>query len=156
MLNIANLKTGQIRSIVHEKDVELVQFRNGAGGREYPPSSLTSARITRRAVFKGNVAGRDSYANKMRELEGEDWEAKRKPWFKFTDKPGVVVHKSQPKQYLALLNPAITKREYFVDGVLATDAQLAEIEKWKKGSSSDFGVLATFGLDSVEYYNGAE
>lgn len=153
MLNLNNLVAGQIRSIVHTKDVELVTYHNTPSGRVPAPDWLSRSRITCRNVFKGNVAGRESYGNKMRALEGEDWEAKKKPWFTFTDKPGVVVHKTKAAQYLALLNPDRIKTEYFVDGQPATPAQVETIREWKK-SSSEFGVIATFALDSVEYYSG--
>jgi hypothetical protein len=153
MLKIDKLVAGQIQSFVHTKIVEFKGKEKASG--EHAPAWLSSCVVTRRAAFKGNVAGKDSYANKMRREQGEDWEAKRKPWFQFTPKDGIVCHRETGSQYLAVLNPEVIKSVYFVDGIEATEAQLEDIKRWRK-SSGEFGDFACFGLDSVEYAGGTE
>jgi hypothetical protein len=153
MLKIDKLVAGQIQSFVHTKDVEFKGKEKGSA--DVAPAWLASAKVTRRAAFKGNIANAESYGKKMERVTGEPYEQKRAPWFEWTPKAGIVTHKTTKAQYLAVLNPESIKSVYYVDGVEATPAQLEDIKRWRK-SSGEFGEFAVFGLDSVEYAGGTE
>ena len=148
MLNIESLKAGRIYSFRHIGEVETVAYRKGEDGREYAPEWLKCATITREAAFKGNLACPESYANAL--AKNGDAPVGKEPWFNWTKRNGIVAHKQTGAAYLALVNPQAIKTTYFVNGVLATDAQSEAIRQWKK-SKGEFGVFAVFGLDKVEY-----
>jgi len=154
MLNISNLKAGRIYSFRHQGDVEIKKFElveqpDGKKAREYAPEWLTMASITRLASFKGNLACPESYARAMVRENGEYTPTEREPWFTWQSRNGIVSHKTNGKQYLALVNPDVIKSTYFVNGVEATSEQVALIKRWKKGKG-EFGNFAVFSLESVE------
>lgn len=150
MLNIEKLQAGRIHSFKHNKTIEFKKFENGAGERIPCPEWLQRANVTREASFKGNLAGKETYGNLMRR-DDPDWQPSRAPWFHWGHKDGLVFHKTSGAAYLAVANPETIKATYFVNGVIATEAQAQEIERWRKGGGKEMTNFATFSLESVEY-----
>lgn len=159
MLNLDNLKAGRIYSFKHSTPVEIKQYAlrdnpdvPGKQYREYSPEWLHLVTITKNGAFKGNCACPTSYRNLMLK-DNPQWQpSPQEAWFQWTEKPGIVVHKTTLKPYLALIKPKVIKAEYFVNGKPATPAQEAEIKEWKKGSKDNeerkFGVFDL--LEKVE------
>lgn len=150
MLNIETLIPGRRYSFVHIGEVETVGKRKFDGVEfTLAPDWLQAASITRRAVFSGNLAGPESYGNVMQKQD-PTWErSDRKPWFHFV-RNGIIEHNTTHALYLAVVNPNVTKTEYFVNGQPATAEQITDIQRFKRssGGMSDFAV---YSLEKVQY-----
>ena len=103
--------------------------------------------VMRNHLISGNVAGPESYANKLAKTGEEPTGAgswfieacARRPWLLRNAK------KLDGKLYVRVVSPSVIRREYLVNGELATPAQLRIIRAFKKASS---GVFHTYDVEN--------
>ena len=126
-MNINDIKAGRIYSWVYEGDAKLLK-----GGRSGVPSNpFNDLTVTRRVVYSGQAASGETWYKAQIALNPDYIPSDRAPQHIATDNPCVVQSVSSGELQVRIMNFEKTKSEYFVDGQLATSAQMAIIRQYK-------------------------
>lgn len=161
------IKPGRIYSFVYVSDVEMVskrEFRNDDGTTEKRENPLGSCLVTVRRVVSAQAAGNETYRN-VQLRKNPDWQPSedRKSWYHVSKENDCIVeHNNNGQRYLRAIPRGISKEEYFIGKVPATEAEVETIRAFKKGSggTSEFVVYKLENLanleDSTDYFQRLE
>lgn len=174
MITKNSFKPGRVYSLVYQSDVDMVAKRdldqrtteyraletNGVrlatvDGKTHNP--LLDATVTVRRVSTVQAAGNKTWENYLAK-RGEVPSGKP-AWFDVSGENScILVHKQTKAEYLRGLPRGVTLEEYFVNGISATDAQVATIRAFKKSNSSanEFVTLSLSKLVNVDNGQGEE
>jgi hypothetical protein len=149
MVLSSQLVPGRIYSFDYMSTVDMVKTREFNGLKEVNP--LYSEDITVRRLVTCQAAGKLTYENMMRKLNGEDWQkSDRKDWASVDPTNDcILVHDKSQERYLRAIPRGIVREEYYVGSKAATDADVALIRKFKKNQSDTPPVYVRFKLDNI-------
>jgi hypothetical protein len=118
--------------------------------RDGKTNPLIDCQVTVRRVSTVQAAGGETWANFKRRMN-PDWQPNddKKSWY-HEDKANscVVIHNKNNTRYLRGLPRGVTKEQYFIGKVQATDAEVSTIKSFVKSSGNAEFVLLT--IDKLE------
>ncbi len=122
----SEIQSGRIYSWVVENEAKLLK-----GGRNgIAPNPFNDLTVTKRAVYAGQAATSETWVKAQLALN-PDWQpSERAPLHVSTENPCVVKYVSTGELGVRIMNFRTIKREYFIAGKLATEAQLKIIAEY--------------------------
>jgi hypothetical protein len=131
----SQIQSGRIYSWVVENDAKLLK-----GGRKgVAPNPFNDLVVTKRTVYKGQAATGERWLREtiaLHESAGQVYTpSDRAPQHIATDNPCIVQSVATSELQVRIMSIERTKKEYFIDGKLATPAQLAIIAQYKGAPS---------------------
>jgi hypothetical protein len=140
-ISLTEVIPARMYSFVYEGEMKL-----NKGGRNGVALNPLFGDVTKRAVYAGQAATGQMYANAVERNTGAPYVANpdRTPTTEETANPCVVKSLSTGGLQVRILNPRNIKTEYFVKGTPATPEQLAIIETYKPARKDSDGVRIMF------------
>ena len=152
-MKVQDIKSGRVYSWVYEGEYKMLK-----GGRNgIAPNPFNDLVVTKRVVYAGQAATGESWMKAQLALNPDYTPSGRAPQFLPTEYPCIVKSVSSGELQVRIMNfRKTTKSEIFIDGRLATPAQMEILKAYKPSRSrSENYVPVMFpylhNLSNVEY-----
>ena len=143
-----DLRPGRIYTLEYSNVVELVGYRKENPSHKNP---LKGSIVTVDKQIKIQAAGEKTYANVMLK-DNPNWTPSLDVvawWFPLAENSCVVEHKKEATRYLRGIPLGTNSKQYFVDGLPATAAQVATIQEFKKSKRGKFQLVALHNITNL-------